>query len=92
MGLDSVELVMRVEREFQIDISDAEARTMLTVGDMQRSIQRLLEERRAQGEDRPHWSDRALFVALQDIIIDEIGVKRERITPTARFIRDLGVN
>ena len=35
MGLDSVEIILTVEEEFGLEIPDAEAARMITVGDLQ---------------------------------------------------------
>jgi acyl carrier protein len=44
MGLDSVELVMECEDEFQIRIADADASATETVGQLQTLCIRLVEE------------------------------------------------
>ena len=46
MGLDTVELVMAVEEEFGLQISDAEAEKMERVGDLFQFISRRLRARR----------------------------------------------
>jgi len=50
MGLDGVERVMAVEDEFRLEILDAAAQTMMTVGDMRAfliaELKRLGRERR----------------------------------------------
>jgi acyl carrier protein len=60
MGLDSVEIVLRVEETFSIDLPDDECAALETVGDMFRAILRKLQldyhpaaeiERSASGRD-----------------------------------------
>ena len=91
MGLDSVELVMAIEKQFDLEIPDAEARTMLTVGDMYDFVYRTLASRaRETGATPPNeaqlWSD------VLDIIVEETGVERRKLVRNARFVADLGVN
>lgn len=45
MGLDSVELVMHVEEEFEIEIPDEEASAMRTVGQLHNGVMRLIAAR-----------------------------------------------
>jgi len=59
MGLDSVEIILAAEEEFGLEIPDAEAGRMITVGDLQAFI---------------------------------VGVMADAVTPTARFVKDLGVD
>ena len=92
MGLDSVELVMRIEREFDVAIPDEDARAIATVGDMVAFLLRALAQKRASGLEVPSWSSDTLLDALKDIIVDEVGIKRDLITAEARFVRDLGIN
>jgi hypothetical protein len=82
---------MAIEREFDLEIPDAEARTMLTVGDMYDFVHRTFVNRaRDTGGTPPDeaqlWSD------VLDIIVEETGVERRKLVRTARFVADLGVN
>jgi acyl carrier protein len=91
MGLDSVELVLSVEREWELEIPDAAAERMRTVGDMYWYVlERLTERARAAGGPAPDPA--AVWARLVDIIATEIGVERERVRPEASFIEDLGVD
>ncbi len=92
MSLDSVELVMRIEREFNVDIPDEDARALATVGDMASFLLRAFAQQRASGLAVPSWTSDTLLDALKDIIVDEVGIKRDLITADARFVRDLGIN
>lgn len=46
-SLDSTELIMAIEDEFGIEISDDRAAAVVTVGDLERLILRLLADKRA---------------------------------------------
>jgi hypothetical protein len=49
MGLDTVELVIRVEKEFDIEIPNADAARLVTVGDMHAYV---VDALRRQGRSR----------------------------------------
>jgi len=84
MGLDIVEMVMAVEEEFEIEISNADAEKAVTVGALFECVRKRVAPASVEKEFRgPVW-DR--YVA---VICHELGVKRERLVPTARFVPDL---
>jgi len=87
MGLDSVEIILAVEEEFGIEIPDAEAARMITVGDLHAFV--VVELRRL---GRPDTDGDTLFGRLRDIICRQIGVKPDDVRPAARFVKDLGVD
>lgn len=91
MGLDSVELVMVVEREFDLEIPDDAASEMFTVGHMYEFVRGRLEERARQSGGAP-LDESQLWDRLLDIIVEETGVERHKLVRTARFRADLGVN
>jgi acyl carrier protein len=60
MGLDGVELVMEVEKNFGIQIPDSEAEKIITVGDMYDAVWRHLE-----GRHNEKCKSQALFYKLR---------------------------
>ena len=83
MGMDSVELVMKVEEEFDLIITDDEAERIRTVGDFHDYIvASLLKNGRDADVQR-------VFEKLRDIICDQLGIKPEQVVPSARFVEDL---
>lgn len=89
MGLDSVELLMRVEDEFDIEVPDAEAAEIFTVGDLYHCILRKYEAKTVNSGDdanEPTWQK------LCDILVDQTGVSPENIAPSARIVKDLGID
>jgi hypothetical protein len=89
MGLDLVEMVMELEKEFELDMPDEDLRPMRTVGDLYVYVERRLADAgritatgRCEGE---LWSR---YVA---IVERETGVPQVRLRPEAEFYRDLGV-
>lgn len=83
MGLDVVELIMTIEEHYDLRISDDEARTMRTVGDLHGYI--LIHA-------RPVPESRAVWEWLQIMLERDFGVPKERITPDASVVRDLGID
>lgn len=87
MGLDSVEIILAVEEEFGLEIPDADAARMITVGDLHAFV--VVELRRL---GRPDPDADAVFARLRDIVCRQMGVKPEAVVPTARFVKDLGID
>ena len=87
MGLDSVEIILAVEQEFELEIPDAEAARMITVGDLQAFV--VVELRRLGRTDAD--AD-AICERLRAIICRQLGVQPDAVIPTARFVKDLGVD
>ena len=90
MGLDTVELVMAAERQFQIEVSNAEADRWRTVGDMHAGVMALLEERFAAEGRALRVDPDITWALLRDLVVEELGVKPEQVQPDAEFVRDLG--
>ena len=86
MGLDTVELVMTVEEEFQIEISDTAAAKMRTPGDIQDYVVRTLSEQGKTVDVDLTW------LRIQKIIVDQLGVKPERVTKPTLIIEELGAD
>jgi len=84
MGLDTVELVMAVEKEFGIDISDSGAGRIFTVGELHTFV---ISELGRVG--RPLESGDA-YEQLRALISYHLGVRPEVVVPEARFVKDLG--
>jgi acyl carrier protein len=83
VGLDTVELVMAVEEAFQLEIPDAAAEKMFTVGDMHTFL--VAELRRLSRE----CDKREVFERMRAIIVQQLGVSPDEVIPTARFVKDL---
>ena len=83
MGLDSVELIMAVEEAFGIEIANAEAETIVTVGDLlQIVLHHLPESERSE----------TVWPRLREVIIEDTGVKPDLVTLDAEIVRDLGID
>jgi len=78
MGLDGVELVMAVEENFGIEITDEEAGKITTVGDF---YDLLLTKLQGQKVNRCLTS--AAFYRIRRSFMDALGVQRKAITPVS---------
>jgi len=83
-SLDTVELVMAVEEEFEISISDAAATKMMTVGEMHAFV--VAEQERLS---RPETDSAVIFERLKRIVVRQLGVEPSEVVPSARFVQDL---
>ena len=88
MGLDSVELVMAFEEEFEIEITDQEAQHIITVGDARDCI---LGKLQARAADPSAIDPEEVWLRVKRIVVYHLGLKPEKVTPEAGFVDDLGV-
>ena len=87
MGLDSVEIVMKVEEHFDLSIPDADASTLVTVGMLHNWVVGELHRL-----NRHNVDSTTVFYELRDLICRQLGVKADRVVPEARFVQDLHVD
>ncbi|HEX8312793.1 MAG TPA: hypothetical protein VF614_15835 [Chthoniobacteraceae bacterium] len=83
MGLDTVELVMTIEEEFRIDISDVDAAGLAVLGDIHDYIIQTLRSRGEEPDEAQVWE------RLADIVVEQLGVRREKVTRSANVVKDL---
>jgi hypothetical protein len=81
MGLDSVELILAIEEAFALEIPDRDVRDLVTVGQLRDYV-----------AARTGCAPEAVWPELVDIVEREGGVKRDRIVPEARIVKDLGID
>jgi hypothetical protein len=106
MGLDIVELVMRCEEEFEVQLEDWKLGQMRTVGDL---FEIICEQLRLPfGKDTPtpkisdeipfagaplsSWTRDAVWSKLVELCVDQLGLKRDEVQYMAKFMDDLGVD
>ena len=87
MGLESVELVLHVEEEFNIQIPDETAEQTRTVQQLHDCILQLSKSQNDTDLDSSETMNR-----LTDIVAMQLGVKRAVVTPDARFVEDLRID
>lgn len=87
MGLDSVELVMKVEEHFDIEIPDDVAQSLETVGLLHNFVYQELQRLGRQGVGYNQ-----VFDDLRAIICEQLGVNARDVVSEAHFVRDLRVD
>ena len=92
LGLDTVELLWTVEKTFSIKISDAAASQMRTVGDLNQYIAEQIALRTSRPGNPVNPEPSLTWDRLVPLVIEELGVQREQVTPEAEFVRDLGAS
>ena len=83
MGLDTVELIMAIEDEFGVVFPDSDAAKLSRVGDIHCYVLRVLRER---GESP---DPDAILERLRAVVVDQLGVRPEEVTPSADIVEDL---
>jgi hypothetical protein len=92
LGLDTVQLLWTVEKSFGIKIQDADASRMRTVGDLNQFIAQQVAAH-ASTPGRPVTPEPSLtWELLVPIVVEELGVRPEQVTPDAEWARDLGAS
>lgn len=90
MGLDLTEMVMALEMGFGIEISDADAAQLRTVGQLYDHVrERVAPAAEAAAGAGPYAGE--LWERYLDVIEKETGRERHRLRPEARFVTDLGL-
>jgi len=106
MGLDVVELVLRCEEEFAVDLADDRLESMRTVGDL---LELICEQLKIPfGPDAPRpasrvfiprgsppaggWTRDSIWFKLVQICVDELAVEDYEVTYSASFVDDLGAD
>ncbi len=90
MGLDSVELVMAIEEEFQIEIPDDIAVKLDTVGKLYEYV--LENYHVVHFEIQGQVYEVEVWERVKRVIIYQLGVKPEQVKKEANFVYDLGVD
>ncbi len=99
MGLDTVEMVMEIEQEFGIDIPDADAERIFTVGTLADYVWRRRQEVvkgiapaplpptpiHAPSAD----SYQAVLERVRRIVADHFGARLDDVQAHTRFVEDL---
>ncbi len=86
MGLDTVELVLAVEEEFGIEIPNAAAERVSSVGGMQDYIVQTLQSRGISVDEQDVWK------RLRALIVFQLGVRPDEVKREAEFVRDLNAD
>lgn len=85
MGLDSVELIMDMEREFGLKIPSEEAVNLALLGEMRDYIVTALRDR------KPPVGADAVWARMSAVLV-ATGISPSLIKPTSHIILDLGLD
>ena len=86
VGLDTVELVIDIEKLFCIEISDDDAEKLGVVGDLARFV-----SKRTQGSSTECTFEEALRTII-DLLISNFGVPVGKANSTSHVVFDLGLD
>ena len=86
MGLDTVEILMEIEDEFDISIPDQVASNSITVGDTHRVIVDMLV---AKGAVRSPELGADAWQRLVKIVTEQMRMKLEAVRPESRWVPDI---
>ncbi len=91
MGLDIVEAFMAVEAAFGVEVPDAEAARMQTVGSLFDYVRAHVPPEQL-GPDDGHAYAGPLWERYLGVLAGETRVPRDRLRPGASWVRDLGLD
>lgn len=78
MGLDTVEIVMRIEEDFSIDLPDVELASVQTVGDLYELVVKKLDT-------KPSRLSSKAFYHTRRTLVECLGLPRRSIRPSTRL-------
>lgn len=85
MGLDLVELVYRVEAEFELEMSDEDAEKITTPRE-------LVDYLMGRPEVSVRWSRDHVHLSVWMILEDELGIDGKDFHDDSRFVEDMGAD
>jgi acyl carrier protein len=84
VGLDSVELVMKVEESYGLAIPDDDAENLTTVEKLRDYVVSALKKK-----GRTDLDPQTIFYELRTIICRQLALKPEQVRLESRFVQDL---
>ncbi len=90
MGLDTVELVLLAEKEFELQLPDDEVSLIATVGEFTQLIhQKLLLKHGLGKSQNPSPDIDEIYNTIKKLLMTQFAIPENKITPDARFVDDL---
>ena len=83
MGLDTVELVIAIEQEFQIKIPNEDAAKLGVLGDLQDYVVHAIRERGETPDELQVWE------RVKAVVVAQLGVRPEEVVRSAHVVKDL---
>lgn len=87
MGLDTVEIIIWAEEEFDVSMPDEEVRNIYTVGEFAKYIAQKVNSSKG---DSITYQD--TLPKIIDLLVDNYGVERRKINTSSKFVQDLGLD
>jgi acyl carrier protein len=88
MGLDTVEIVLWAEKEFDLQLPDDEVSQIYTVGEYSDYLHRKLKTKHGF---KPCLSNEIIFNKIKAVLINDYAISAHKITRDAKFIADLNL-
>lgn len=86
MGLDSVELVLAVEEEFDLKLPDAQVAVILTPRDFSDVVEVILKQ------EQRSMSRSKIDACMKSIILEQLAVEATEYCEDKEFVRDFGMS
>jgi len=83
MGLDTVELVIAIEEEFQITIPNEDAEKLGVLGNLHDYIIQAIQQRGEIPDEAQVWEH------LKKVVVAQLGVRPEQVLRSAHIVNDL---
>jgi acyl carrier protein len=83
MGLDTVELIMAVEEEFNVEIPNADAAKLGVLGDLHDYVVGAVRKRGETPSEEEVWQ------RLKKVVIAQLGVRPDEVKRSAHIVEDL---
>ena len=92
MGLDTVELIVTIEKTFHISIPNAEAAELTTVGRIHDAVWKHLSSKPAYLQREKSITRKEIEQAINELIAGFAGFELHEITPEKSITSDLGLD
>jgi acyl carrier protein len=85
-------VLCEIEARFGIEITDAEAARCMRVGDLLDCVMTRLDAGQTAKAERQQWTRPQVLEEIRDIMVEQAGVRRERITLDAELRGNLEID
>ena len=86
MGLDAVELIIEIEKRFDIDIDDEDAHYLGKVGDLARYV-----SQKTIGREKEYSYETVLRIVIE-ILVNNYDLPEGKANSSSHFVDDLGLD
>jgi acyl carrier protein len=86
MGLDAVELIVEIEKHFDIEIDDEDAQYIGKVGELSRYV-----SKKTIGLEKEYSYEQVLRIVIR-MLVENYGVPEGKANSASHFVDDLGLD